>query len=55
MREFVSDCITLEGTLQQGRLGGPALHAHRALALIMGWLWMLFYDLAPQDQDGEIQ
>ena len=61
MREFVSNCITHEQELQQGKRGRPALNAHvalhavRALALIMGWLWMLFYNLAPKDQEEKIQ
>jgi hypothetical protein len=61
MREFVSNCITHERELQQGKRGRPALNAHvalravRALALIRGWLWMLFYNLAPKEQEEKIQ
>ena len=32
-----------------------ALHTFRGSALIMGWLWMLFYKLAPKNQEENIQ
>lgn len=32
-----------------------ALHTFRGFALFNGWLWMLFYNFAPQYQEDKIQ